>query len=150
MTDILDLSNYIQFLAALIAVILLIVALGAVARRLFNAQVGARAVDNGKRLQVVDAIPIDARRRLILVRRDDSEHLLLLGPDGDRVVESGIPVDPDAAEQRRARTQAASAPSPINLETVRRLIGAASGRGREEKPASDEDAETRDRSTRAS
>ena len=149
MTDILDLSNYIQFLAALIAVIALIVGLGSVARRLFNAQVGVRSFDNGKRLQVVDAIPIDARRRLILVRRDDSEHLLLLGPDGDRVIESGIPVDPDAAEKRRARAEAEAGPSPINLETVRRLIGAASGRGRNGDTAPERDAGARDRSTRA-
>lgn len=43
-----------------------------------------------KRLNVVEVLQIDARRRLVLVRRDDAEHLILLGLDGDRVVESGI------------------------------------------------------------
>jgi flagellar protein FliO/FliZ len=33
---------------------------------------------------------VDAKRRLVLVRRDDREHLLLLGATQDVVVESGI------------------------------------------------------------
>jgi len=43
-----------------------------------------------RRLSVIEVLPVDARRRLVLVRRDDTEHLLLLGPEGERVVESGI------------------------------------------------------------
>ncbi|HVJ50911.1 MAG TPA: flagellar biosynthetic protein FliO [Aliidongia sp.] len=44
----------------------------------------------GRRLSVVEVQPIDARRRLVLVRRDDREHLLLLGIGQDLVVEAGI------------------------------------------------------------
>jgi flagellar protein FliO/FliZ len=40
-----------------------------------------------KRLKVVEILPIDNQRRLMLIRRDDVEHLLLLGPHGDVVVE---------------------------------------------------------------
>lgn len=35
------------------------------------------------RLGVISSIPLDARRRLVLTRCDDKEHLLLLGPSGD-------------------------------------------------------------------
>jgi hypothetical protein len=42
------------------------------------------------RLGVVETIAIDSRRRLLLVRRDDVEHLLLIGGTADLVVESGI------------------------------------------------------------
>lgn len=45
----------------------------------------------GQRIGVVDTAQVDGSRRLILVRRDDTEHLLLLGGDGDLVIESGIP-----------------------------------------------------------
>lgn len=50
-------------------------------------QNGARA---GKRLAIVEARNLDMRRRLVLIRRDDVEHLLVLGQDGDLVVERGI------------------------------------------------------------
>ena len=42
------------------------------------------------RLAVLDATAIDNRRRLVLVRRDDVEHLLLIGGNNDIVVETGF------------------------------------------------------------
>jgi hypothetical protein len=42
------------------------------------------------RLQVLDATAVDARRRLVLVRRDNVEHLIMIGGPTDIVVESGI------------------------------------------------------------
>jgi flagellar protein FliO/FliZ len=48
------------------------------------------AAGAGKRLSLVEMAPIDGKRRLVLVRRDDTEHLLLLGLSGELVVESGI------------------------------------------------------------
>lgn len=45
----------------------------------------------GQRIGVVDSMPVDGARRLILVRRDDTEHLLLLSSHGDVVIETGIP-----------------------------------------------------------
>ncbi len=43
-----------------------------------------------RRLKIVEFLPVDHKRRLVLVRRDDREHLLLLGHDGETVVETGI------------------------------------------------------------
>ncbi len=42
------------------------------------------------RLQVLDAAAVDARRRLVLVRRDDVEHLIMIGGPTDVVIESSI------------------------------------------------------------
>lgn len=46
----------------------------------------------GQRIGVVDSMPVDGTRRLVLVRRDDTEHLLLVGTHGDLVIESNIPM----------------------------------------------------------
>src|SRR5215510_6762985 len=43
-----------------------------------------------QRLQVLDAAAVDARRRLVLVRRDGIEHLIMIGGPTDIVIESGI------------------------------------------------------------
>jgi len=40
------------------------------------------------RLQIVESRYLDARRKLVLVRRDEMEHLLLLSDKGEIVVES--------------------------------------------------------------
>jgi flagellar protein FliO/FliZ len=42
------------------------------------------------RLSVLDSAVVDAKRRLVLVRRDNSEHLLLIGGPTDVVVETNI------------------------------------------------------------
>lgn len=42
------------------------------------------------RLQILDAAAVDARRRLVLVRRDNVEHLVMIGGPTDIVIESGI------------------------------------------------------------
>ncbi len=58
----------------------------------------------GQRIGLVDMAPVDGTRRLVLVRRDRVEHLLLLGDDGDLVIESGIPVEePEPAAETGSR-----------------------------------------------
>lgn len=51
-----------------------------------------------KRLDVVEHQSIDGRRRLVLVRRDDVEHLIMTGGPVDVVIETGI----DARARRAA------------------------------------------------
>ncbi|MCK3777412.1 flagellar biosynthetic protein FliO [Ensifer sesbaniae] len=48
------------------------------------------------RLAVLDAAAVDTRRRLVLVRRDDVEHLIMIGGPTDIVIESRI----GSAEER--------------------------------------------------
>ncbi|TIR65756.1 MAG: hypothetical protein E5X24_25710, partial [Mesorhizobium sp.] len=53
------------------------------------------------RLAVMDATAVDSHRRLVLVRRDDIEHLILIGGPTDVVVERDIRL---AAPRRPALT----------------------------------------------
>jgi hypothetical protein len=43
-----------------------------------------------RRLDVVEQMSLDARRRLVLIRRDDVEHLIMTGGPVDVVIETGI------------------------------------------------------------
>lgn len=47
-----------------------------------------------RRLGVVESTSIDGRRRLILIRRDNVEHLIMTGGPVDVLVETGIPATP--------------------------------------------------------
>jgi flagellar protein FliO/FliZ len=49
----------------------------------------ARKGEEG-RLRVVETRYLDPKRRLVLVRRDDTEHLLLLADGRELVIESGV------------------------------------------------------------
>jgi hypothetical protein len=44
-----------------------------------------------RRTGVVEATSVDGRRRLLLVRRDNVEHLIMTGGPVDVVIETGIP-----------------------------------------------------------
>ncbi|WP_029008864.1 flagellar biosynthetic protein FliO [Azospirillum halopraeferens] len=84
-----DIDTYIRFTLALVFVIALFVVLALVLRRLgYGGTIHTPA--RQRRLSIVEVLPLDTRRRLVLVRRDDSEHLLLLSTTGDRVVESPV------------------------------------------------------------
>ena len=85
-----EIDVYFRFLGALIFVLALIGAAGWAARRF---GLGGRLAPNpgkNRRLSVVEVAALDSRRKLVLVRRDATEHLLLLGPGQDVLVESGI------------------------------------------------------------
>jgi hypothetical protein len=51
---------------------------------------GAIRPQTGGRIEVLETRYIDARRRLVLVRRDHVQHLLLLADGRETVIESGI------------------------------------------------------------
>lgn len=57
---------------------------------LFRAFAGRRAESDALRLGVTEHLEIDKQRRLVLVRRDNVEHLLLIGGAQDVVVETAI------------------------------------------------------------
>ena len=85
-----EIETYFRFLAALLFVLALIGAAGWAARRF---GLGGRLAPNpgkARRLSVVEVATLDSRRKLVLVRRDATEHLLLLGPGHDILVEGGI------------------------------------------------------------
>lgn len=68
-----------------------------------------------RRLDVVDQANVDGRRRLILIRRDDVEHLIMTGGPVDVVIETGISVGGTA----RASVEAADPPPPSSARRAR-------------------------------
>ena len=42
------------------------------------------------RLELVERLPLDARRSVALLRRDGREHLILIAPEGHLILESGV------------------------------------------------------------
>lgn len=87
-----DAESYLRFALALVFVLALIGLLAWLARRLGLGIPGhGIRQQKNRRLGLVEVMALDPRRRLVLVRRDGVEHLLVLGPTGETVVETGIP-----------------------------------------------------------
>jgi flagellar biogenesis protein FliO len=114
--------------AVLVLIVLLLWGLKMLSGR---AQVFART--RRSRLELVESVQVDSKRRVLLLRRDNVEHLVLTGGQQDLMIESGIPV-PAPAEpklrrplqrpapaQRSAQPAAAEAPpAPSPAPTVPR------------------------------
>lgn len=80
--------DYLRFLLALAAVVGLIAGAAWAARR-FGLAPKVSGMGGG-RLGIVAVQSIDTRRKLVLVRRDDREHLIIVSPTAETVIESGI------------------------------------------------------------
>lgn len=74
---------------------------------------------NGKRLEVVEQASMDGRRRLVLIRRDDTEHLIMTGGPVDVVIETGI-----SPKKTRAGGEVVDAPV---FSRAPRSVGQAAG-----------------------
>jgi hypothetical protein len=84
-------SQPLMFFLAFVAVLALIGAAAWLVRRFAGNRLGTNA-SRGRmpRLAVIDAAAVDGRRRLVLVRRDNVEHLLMIGGPSDIVIEPNI------------------------------------------------------------
>jgi len=87
-----DAAHLLKFVAAFVFVMALMMLLSWALKRFGFASANTGAA---RRLKIVEYLPLDHRRRLVIVRRDNAEHLLVLGPQGETVVETGIPASPD-------------------------------------------------------
>jgi hypothetical protein len=101
----------VKLIVAFVIVLALIALATWIFRRLGGERVGP-SIGRGRqpRLAVIDAASVDGRRRLVLVRRDNVEHLVMIGGPSDIVIEQNIV---------RAVPVAPPGPRPMAEPTVR-------------------------------
>ena len=99
----------LKFGLALVIVLGLIVLTTWLVRR-FSAKRPGPATARGRqrRLAVIDAVSVDGRRRIVLLRRDNFEHLMMIGGPTDVVVEANIVHAPTLARH----------PPPVETDTL--------------------------------
>jgi hypothetical protein len=84
-------SQIVWIFFAILIVLALIGAAAYLVRRFAGRGIGSgNSRGRMPRLAVIDAAAVDGRRRLVLVRRDNVEHLLMIGGPRDNVVEPNI------------------------------------------------------------
>src|SRR5580765_434488 len=79
-----------RFFIAFLIVLALIGLTAWLVRRFGANRLGGATRGRQPRLAVIDAASVDGRRRLVLIRRDNVEHLLMIGGPTDLVVEPNI------------------------------------------------------------
>ena len=106
----------LTFFFAFVAVLALIGAAAWLVRQFATNRLGANT-NRGRmpRLAVIDAAAVDGRRRLVLVRRDNIEHLIMIGGPSDIVVETNIVRAMPARDQVPQRGPGAAEPQPPRI-----------------------------------
>lgn len=88
--------DLLKLLGALLFVLSLMGGLSFLLKKLGLAQ--GRISTGKKRLTILESMPIGSRHRAVLLQRDDVAHLVILGANGDTVVERNIPANVFHAE----------------------------------------------------
>src|SRR5215469_1650436 len=106
----------VRFFLAFLIVLGLIGAIAWALRRFGSGRFRDTARGRQPRLAVIDHASVDGRRRLILVRRDNVEHLLMIGGPTDIVVE------PNIVRAMAAPRDVPAARPPAGIEALPRAI----------------------------
>ncbi|MGQ3675709.1 flagellar biosynthetic protein FliO [Xanthobacter sp. TB0139] len=129
-----ELDFWVRLAISLIVIAVLLGITAIIMRRMGrkNTPVGMVRQRSGRsRIAVVDAVPVDQSRRLVLVRRDDKEHLLLTGGATDVVVEHNIPVRAESptplreAPSQKLRNRRPENQQPLEAPQVAPALGSA-------------------------
>ena len=99
----------VRFFIAFVVVFALIGVTAWLIRRFGSGALGGTNTrGRAPRLAVIEAGAVDGRRKLVLIRRDNIEHLLMIGGPTDIVVEANIVRGQNARETTAARTPSAA------------------------------------------
>lgn len=83
-----DYTDYIRFAGALLVVLALMGGLSLLLKRLGMGVNAPMNLGGKKRMSVKETLALDHRRRLFLVECDNRQHMILLGQNGETVIES--------------------------------------------------------------
>lgn len=83
-----DINMIIKFLLALLLVLAMMGGLALILKMVGGGRHMPMA--KNKRLKILEILPLDHKRRAILIQRDNVQHLLVLGQNNETVVETNI------------------------------------------------------------
>lgn len=118
-----DLPLAVRFLIAFVIVLILIGVTFWLIRRFGTERLGSGAARGRQpRLAVIDAAAVDGRRRLVLIRRDNVEHLVMIGGPSDIVIEQNIVRAVPVATPREMPVPARGPSSELRAEPTLRAM----------------------------
>ena len=98
--------------ALALGVVLVLIVLGLWVLKVFFRASNNIVLGRSRRLMVVEQVAIDQKRRLLLIRRDNVEHVVLTGGAQELLIESGIPVERSVPARPSQPGVAATTPAP--------------------------------------
>ena len=101
-----------------LGIVLVLIVLGLWLLKLFTRAGERLGRGSDKRLQVIDTANVDGKRKVMIIRRDNVEHVIMTGGPQDLVIEAGIAVPEPQPMRRPARPAAAATPKPAEAADI--------------------------------
>lgn len=98
-----------------LGIVLVLIVLGLWGLKVLTNATG-RLNSTRKRLVVVDKAQVDGKRQVVIIRRDDVEHVIMTGGPQDLIIESGVAAPQPAQPPLAARRPQRPAPQPARPE----------------------------------
>jgi hypothetical protein len=108
-------TNTLVNSAFALGIVLILIVLGLWALKWLTKATGNLGRGKDKRLVVVDKAVVDGKRQVVIIRRDNVEHMIMTGGPQDLVIESGFAAPEPPQPQRRG-----PAPRPAEREAPQR------------------------------
>lgn len=89
--DIIDPYQILKLIFALFFVIALMGGLSVLLKKLGLAE-NTGTSGKIKRLKIIESLPLDTRRRAVIIQCDNTQHLVILGPNSESVVKTDIAI----------------------------------------------------------
>ncbi len=83
-----ELPDLVRVLAALAFIVALMGGFAFILKKLGLADVPSTTPTKNRRLKVVESLALDRTRRLVILQRDEKQHLVILSANGETIVES--------------------------------------------------------------
>lgn len=99
-----DFTDYFRAFFALLFVLSLMGGIAVILKRgkfSFQGILSANSKRDKRRLQLTETLHLDAGRKIVLVRKDEHEHLILLGTKGETLLESSLVAKQDSLNEAR-------------------------------------------------
>jgi flagellar protein FliO/FliZ len=95
-----------------LGIVLVLIVLGVWGLKLMTKAGESLGRGRNRRLSVVESAVVDGKRKVVIIRRDNVEHVIMTGGPADLVIESGVAVVEPEPMVRRKRPEPKPRPTP--------------------------------------
>ena len=113
MEHVIGYADFLRMIVALIFVLALILLALYLTRKYGKGWGFQHTPPSKRRLQILESLPVGPKQRLMIIRRDNKEHLLVIGQENATIIEKNLDISSNRHPQKKHSDKAESKASDI-------------------------------------
>ncbi len=95
--------EYTNFVLSLVAVLVLLYAVLWCVKKFGLAQISVKSTN--KRLKLIEVLPLDAKKRVVIVQKDNKEYTFFVGESDEFIIEEGPAQNNSVTEKKTVKSK---------------------------------------------